>query len=163
MVKCIPNTRIKEYQSFILKSTKVGTHLGMEEGSELVVTGANGQPDKHSLEMCVVSTDSACNPAFPTHCIYENVEYRFRVEQPEAGYLRIVDSDSGKRVSVVQDWDSASPLSFLREEAHWGLRVAQIQPDGSYSVFQADEMGQPISFVRSVQDHAGQWFTIESP
>lgn len=112
--------------------------------------------------MCVVSADSECNPAYPTHCIYENVEYRFRVEKPVVGYLHIADTVSGKEVKVVKDFNSATPLNLWRDPG-WGLRVSQIQPDGKLFVFESREKGEPIRVAPLTSGDYSQWYAIESP
>ncbi|KAG0359631.1 hypothetical protein BGX24_005743 [Mortierella sp. AD032] len=158
--KCIPEN-IKEYRSFFLKGDNPGTYLSKSEYSDVVVSGMSSHLDNQSLKMCVVSTDAECDPAFQTHCVYENVEYRFRVEEPVVGYLRVIETDDGKKITIVKDYNSASPLSIWKDGG-WFLRVAQLQPDGSRLVFQTSTKGQPVDFVPLRFNGYQQYLHLES-
>ncbi|KAF8924759.1 hypothetical protein BGZ47_003717 [Haplosporangium gracile] len=153
--QCIPETTILEYQSFLLQSSNLNTIVSRYVDDDLLVGGINGNKELEQLEMCIVSTDAPCNPPYPTHCIYQNVEYRFRIESPIQGYLQV----QGDLVTIVPDFNAASPLNLYKEEG-WGLRIAQNQPDGSRLVFVTQGQGNPITLERPVMNASRQWFTL---
>ncbi|KAF9271744.1 hypothetical protein BGZ88_005675 [Linnemannia elongata] len=153
--ECIPETTILEYQSFLLKSSNLNTIVSRYVDDDLLVGGINGNKNFEQLEMCIVSTDAPCNPPYPTNCIYQNVEYRFRIQSPIQGYLQV----QGDVVSIVPDYQAASPLNLYKEEG-WGLRIAQIQPDGSRLVFATQGQGNPITLEEQVTNASRQWFSL---
>ncbi|KAF9278005.1 hypothetical protein BGZ74_003206, partial [Mortierella antarctica] len=78
--RCLPQTDIKEYQSFELLSHELDTYVSKKFGSTRLVGGVNGDKNLQKLEFCIVSSDHHCDPIFPTNCVLENVDYRFRVK-----------------------------------------------------------------------------------
>lgn len=153
--ECIPETSIKEYHPFQLKSSKLNSLVSKSVDGDLVVAGINGDKHLQQLELCIVSTDFGCDKYIPSNCIYQNVDYRFRVNRPIQGYLRVSES----AVHIVGSFQNASPLN-LYKEGGWGLRIAQRQHDGSRLVFSTDGGGKPITLVKPIKNDAQQWFQI---
>ncbi|KAG0269509.1 hypothetical protein DFQ27_003196 [Actinomortierella ambigua] len=162
--KCIPEISIKEYESFNLMSNNLKTYLSTpaKKTIHMVVGGQSSQVDSTSLEMCVTSTDTKCNPPYKTNCIYDNVDYVFRVEKPVRGYLKVVGTTASKRVVVITEhFRDATPLNFYKE-AGWGLRIAERLPNGDRMVFETTSKGQPVTLNKPVKDLNKQWFEIKS-
>ncbi|KAI8597058.1 hypothetical protein EDD21DRAFT_228891 [Dissophora ornata] len=152
----IPGTTIKEYHPFFLRSYNLDSFISVLEDERLVVAGfRDGNGDFPQLKLCIVSSDSDCNPDIPSHCIYENVEYRFRVSWPVPGYLRVV----GNMVEIVGSFYDASGLSLIREPG-WGLRVAKLNHDGSRSVFSTHNPGVPVTLEPIISNDTKQSFEI---
>ncbi|KAG0235702.1 hypothetical protein BGW41_000704 [Actinomortierella wolfii] len=162
--KCIPEIDVREYQSFYLKSSAFNTYLSThpEAPLHLVLAGYTAYQDRYSLKMCVASSEMACDPPFPTNCIYDSVDYVFRVEEPVKGYLKVDSTDDDHVVLVTKDYHDATPLNFFKEEG-WGLRIAQRQPDGDRLVFEVKQPAELITMNHPVKDLSKQWFSIQPP
>ncbi|KAG0337163.1 hypothetical protein BG000_005733 [Podila horticola] len=91
------------------------------------------------LELCVVSTDAECNPPYPTNCIYKNVDYRFRVNGPIKGYLRVVDNE-------------ASDLSLIHIPSEGHLRIGHRFRTGELQAFSARRAGHPIDIETALPE-----------
>ncbi|KAF9195671.1 hypothetical protein BGZ50_003841 [Haplosporangium sp. Z 11] len=156
--ECIPETTIKEYHPFNLKSWKLNSLVSKEINDNVIVGGVNGDQNLQQLEMCIVSSDYGCNANIPSNCIYENVEYRIRVQEPVQGYLRI----AGELIEIVEDFHDASGLN-LYKEAGWGLRIARLNYDGSRSVFATNGGGNPLNMEPPRMNDSRQWFQIIEP
>jgi hypothetical protein len=155
--ECVPETTIREYHPFQLKSSKLGTMVSKMIEDSLLVGGVQGDKNFQQLTMCIVSSDMECMPGMPSNCIYQNVEYRFRVQGPMEGYLRV----DGPIIEIVQDWYGASPLTLYKEEG-WGLRISQGFGDFR-RVFATNGGGKPISMEPFRANDARQWFQIMEP
>ncbi|KAG0204384.1 hypothetical protein BGX28_003636 [Mortierella sp. GBA30] len=153
--QCVPETSIKEYHPFELKSSKLNSIISKKIQSNLIVGGVNGNKNYEQLEMCIVSSGYGCDKTIKSHCIYQNVEYRFRVNKPVKGYIKIV----GDEMDIVQDFYDASPLN-LYKEAGWGLRIAHTKSDGSRSVWATNGGGSPVTLEPVRSNDARQWFQI---
>lgn len=156
--RCIPETLVKEYQAFELKSFALKSLVSREPSNNLLVGGLRGNKNLQQLQFCIVSTDLECNPPFPTDCIRENVEYRFRVNGPIKGYLHV----DGRVIRIVDDFHAASGLN-LYKEAGWGLRISHIIQGGSLSVFATTQPGSPIVLDRPEMNNPNQWFELLRP
>ncbi|KAG0222206.1 hypothetical protein BGX31_009280 [Mortierella sp. GBA43] len=155
---CVPGVFVKEYHPFYLESVKLGSLVSKKAEELLVVGGVPGNKDFEQLELCVVSSDYGCDRNIPSNCIYPDVEYRFRVNGPVRGYLKINDN---KELEIVENYGDASGLNLYREEG-WGLRVAHRQEDGSRAVFSTNGGGRAITLVEQVKNDAAQWFEIRA-
>ncbi|KAG0223138.1 hypothetical protein BGW42_006087 [Actinomortierella wolfii] len=162
--KCIPEIDVREYQSFYLKSFAFNAYLWTHPKAplHLIMVGDEPHLNKYSLKMCVVSSEMACDPPFPTNCIYDSVDYVFRVEEPVKGYLKVNSKDKDLPITVTKDYHDATPLNFFKEKG-WGLRIAHRQPDGDRLVFEAEEPMGLVAMNHPVKDRSKQWFTIQSP
>ncbi|KAG0343834.1 hypothetical protein BG004_004969, partial [Podila humilis] len=154
--QCIPEVDVREYESFQLRSTALKTLVSKLPDMFEIVGGVDGDKNFQQLEFCIVSTDGPCNPPYPTNCIYQNVEYRIKVNGPVQGYLRVAFGS----VIVVPNFEDASGLNLYKEEG-WGLRIAHLLPGGQRLVFETTEKGYPIRLNNPVKDRANQWFSLE--
>ncbi|KAF9378781.1 hypothetical protein CPB97_009325 [Podila verticillata] len=152
---CVPETSIREYHPFQLKSSNLNTQVSKELDGDMLVGGVNGNKNFQQLEMCIVSSDYGCSSTIQSACIYQNVEYKFRVNSPTKGYLRIVDNE----VKIVKTFEEASSLNLYKEPG-WGLRIAHMKNDGTRIVFAAKKQGEPITLEAPVTNAARQWFQI---
>ncbi|KAF9315699.1 hypothetical protein BG003_002742 [Podila horticola] len=130
--KCLPIGNVKEYQTFEIRSMNLNTIISKERDDNIVMF--------QELELCVVSTDAECNPLYPTNCIYENVDYRFRVNGPIKGYLRVV----GNEVEIVPHFSQASDLSLIHIPSEGHLRIGHRSRTGELQAFSARRAGHPI-------------------
>ncbi|KAG0222202.1 hypothetical protein B0O80DRAFT_139441 [Mortierella sp. GBAus27b] len=151
----IPEVDLKEYHTFLLKSSKLGSIVSRTKDDMLV----GGDPENKSLdelELCIVSTDYGCDNHIPSGCIYPNVEYRFRVNNPVKGYLRT----NGYIVEIVDDFDEATSMN-LYKEADWGLRIAHFMYGRQDPrVFTTNSEGKAISCEGPRQNDTRQMFQI---
>ncbi|KAF9979263.1 hypothetical protein BGZ73_002532 [Actinomortierella ambigua] len=162
--KCIPELNIKEYESFNLRSSNLNTYLSTQPHAmpKLLIAGTSTSVDANTLEMCVASTNGKCNPSYPTNCIYDNVDYYFRVEKPLVGYLRLESHPQiGQKITITQDYRQATLLNFYKE-AGWGLRIAKRMSNGDRLVFETAAKGQPLVLNKPVKDNSRQWFNVKS-
>ncbi|KAF9213574.1 hypothetical protein BGZ59_005154 [Podila verticillata] len=150
---CLPETSIKEYETFRIQSYALGSFLSMELEYNVVVGGINGNKYFHPLDICIVSTGTECNPTFPTNCIYENKEYRFRVDGPVMGYLRLHDG----LVRIVPEFENATGLK-IDTEAGWGLRIVGQSRGGSRSALATRTRGEPLTLMSAQSPSGSQWF-----
>ncbi|KAF9950617.1 hypothetical protein BGZ65_006504 [Modicella reniformis] len=153
--QCMPGTSVKEYHPFLLESVRLRSPVSKKVNKDLVVGGVNDNKNFDQLELCIVSTTFGCDKFIPSNCIYQNVEYRFRVNSPVKGYLKVQDD----AIEIVEDFNDASGLNLYREEG-WGLRVAHIDDDGIRKVFSTNGAGNPITLVEQIKDDDKQWFEI---
>ncbi|KAF9373295.1 hypothetical protein CPB97_000669 [Podila verticillata] len=154
--ECVPEISLREYEPFLLKSTLLNTIVSQAFDTNLVVGGINGDKDFKQLELCLTSTERGCSSIIQSDCIHQNQDYRFRVNAPVRGYLRLVDGE----VDIVEDFDKASALSLFKE-AGWPLRIAgRRETDGKRVVLAASERGGPITVERPKTDAIRQWFEI---
>jgi len=154
--ECVPEISLREYQPFLLKSSLLNTIVSKEFDTNLVVGGINGDKDLKQLELCLASTERECSSMVHSDCIYQNQEYRFRVNAPVRGYLRLVNGE----VEIVEDFNDASGLSLFKE-AGWPLRISgRREKDGKRVVLAASERGGPITVERPKTDAIRQWFEI---
>ncbi|KAG0093044.1 hypothetical protein BGZ93_006147 [Podila epicladia] len=153
--RCVPQTSIREYHPFLLKSSKLETYVSKMRVDNIIVGGMLGNKNFQELELCIVSSEYGCNSEIRSNCIYQHVDYRFRVNSPLQGYLRVV----GNEVDIVKDFKDASNMS-LYKEAGWGLRIAHLKKDGSRIVFSATEEGEPIELEEVVSNAERQWFQL---
>ncbi|KAF9380513.1 hypothetical protein CPB97_008289 [Podila verticillata] len=154
--QCVPEVDIREYHPFQLKSWNLDSFLSKHLKSNLLVGGFKyGNKNFEQLEFCIVSSDYGCSTTIESQCIYQNVEYRFRVNGPVQGYLRIED----EQLRIVPDFESASSLN-LYKEAGWGLRIAHLNTDGSRSVFETTSPGRAVLLTEFEKDNSRQWFQI---
>jgi len=137
--KCVPETSIKEYHPFTLLSSKLGTFVSKPFKFPFLVGGVAGSKAMETLKFCIVSSDRECSETIPANCIYENVEYRFRVNGPVKGYLKI----DGDLLEVVSSFKEASGLN-LYKKAGWGLRVAHVK-NGFMTVLATNGGGVPLT------------------
>jgi hypothetical protein len=105
------------------------------------------------LEFCVVSTDHDCVPGMPSNCIYDNVEYRFRVHSPIKGYLKVVNGE----VVIVDSYNEASGLNFLNTGD--GLKISY-KDRGELFVFKAN-INRITTIERPDKSSAYQKFAIQ--
>ena len=131
--------------------------MSKESDDETVVAGIPGNKMFQELEFCVVSTDAECNPAYPTACIYENVEYRFRVNGPVKGYLRVDGTD----VTIVPDFSDASGLNLQMITSTAALRIGYMDDYGSTQVFSSPTAGYPIVVEEAVANKQSQWIELQ--
>ncbi|KAG0331389.1 hypothetical protein BG000_010962 [Podila horticola] len=155
--KCLPSGTVKEYQTFELSSWNLNSIVSKEIDDNIVVGGIRGNKMFQELELCVVSTDGECNPPYPTNCIYENVDYRFRVNSPIQGYLRVV----GNEVVIVPDFFQASPLTLQMISATAALRVGYKDIHGKTQVFSAPRAAYPIVVEEAVSNKVSQWMELK--
>ena len=154
--QCVPEVDIREYHPFQLKSSNLDSFLSKHIKSNLLVGGfKNGDKNFEQLEFCIVSSDYECSTKIPSSCIYQNVEYRFRVNGPVQGYLSIED----EQLRIVPDFEDASGLNLYKEEG-WGLRIAHLNKDGSRSVFETTSPGRAVILTEFETDNSRQWFQI---
>ncbi|KAI9233337.1 MAG: hypothetical protein BYD32DRAFT_490529 [Podila humilis] len=154
--QCVPEVNIREYHPFQLKSSNLDSLLSKHIKSNLLVGGfKDGNKNFEQLEFCIVSSDHGCSTTIQSACIYENVEYRFRVNGPVQGYLHIED----EQLRIVSDFKDASNLN-LYKEAGWGLRVAHLNTDGSRSVLETTSAGRAVILTEFEKDNSRQWFQI---
>ncbi|KAG0093056.1 hypothetical protein BGZ93_009886 [Podila epicladia] len=154
--RCIPGVSVKEYQTFQLKSWNLQSMVSKELGDDILVGGVRGNKNFQELELCVVSSDAECNPPYETHCIYENVEYRFKVNGPIPGFLRVV----GDFVEIVPNFNEASGLNMQKIAEVSALRVGYKDRSGDIQVFSAPRAGQPIIVEEAVSNKVSQWMEL---
>ncbi|KAG0029390.1 hypothetical protein BGZ82_007977 [Podila clonocystis] len=152
---CVPETSIREYHPFLLKSSNLDTFVSKMRVDNIIVGGIPGNKNFEELELCIASSEYGCNAEIRSNCIYQNVDYRFRVNSPVQGYLRVV----GNKVDIVKDFKDASSLN-LYKEAGWGLRIAHLKKDGSRIVFSATKEGEPITLEAVASNAERQWFEL---
>ncbi|KAF9944915.1 hypothetical protein BGZ70_004224, partial [Mortierella alpina] len=156
--QCIPETKVLEYHPFYLRSTLLRSLVSKKVDANLLVGGITGEKTLDELEMCIVSTDLGCDKTIRSNCIYQNVNYRFRVNSPVKGYLKVVHG----AVEIVRNFDEASELNLFKKEG-WGLRVAQGHDDETRVVFSTTGGGRPLTLESPVTNKASQWFEIVDP
>ncbi|KAG0343831.1 hypothetical protein BG004_004966 [Podila humilis] len=154
--QCVSGVTLKEYHTFNLKSYNLNSLVSKELDENLVVGGKSGDKNFQELELCVVSSEYGCDNAIKSNCLYEHVPYRFRVNKPIKGYLKVI----GNEVEIVDDFAHASNLNFYKGEPNWGLRVAHFKNDGDLDVFSASSSGKPIVLEDVVSNKVSQWFQI---
>ncbi|KAF9282418.1 hypothetical protein BGZ74_002157, partial [Mortierella antarctica] len=153
--QCVPHVAIKEYEAFELYSYDLDSFVSNLPGHDVVV---GGDPlDKHlqQLQFCIVSSDHECNPKFPTNCIYENVQYRYRVHGSEKGYLRIQDG----LVRIVPEFEDATGLNLLWDDNR-GLRIAKQNKKGSVSVLATTVPGKALTLQGATRPIDSQFFAL---
>ncbi|KAG0343832.1 hypothetical protein BG004_004967 [Podila humilis] len=155
--KCVTYTQVKEYHPFYLKSENLDSLVSKQLDKNLVVGGHSGDKSLQELHLCIVSTELDCSTTIPSHCIYENVEYRFRVNAPVKGYLQVVDG----QVKIVEHFAEATGLNLLRVDDGWRLRVTHLKSDGQHEVFSATGGNDPITLEPVVINKSSQWFLID--
>lgn len=154
--ECVPEISLREYQPFLLKSSLLNTIVSTEFDTNLVVGGINGDKDFKQLELCLASTERECSSVVHSDCIYQKQEYRFRVNAPVRGYLRLING----KVEIVENFNDASDMSLFKE-AGWPLRISgRREKDGKRVVLAASERGGPITVERPKTDAIRQWFEI---
>ena len=154
--RCIPGVHIKEYQAFQLESSDLRSMVSKEREDDILVGGVKNNKNFQQLEMCIVSTNGECNPSFPTSCIYENVQYRFKVNGPQKGYLRV----EGDQIRIVDHFHDASELN-LNKESGSGLRIEHMH-NGRRLVFATTKAGQPLTLETPRWNDERQWFELRS-
>ncbi|KAG0365421.1 hypothetical protein BGX24_004159 [Mortierella sp. AD032] len=153
--ECLPGG-LKEYQTFQIKSYNLNSLMSKESDTNVVVAGVPGNKMFQDLELCIVSSEAECNPPFPTHCVYDNVEYRIRVNGPVQGYFRVV----GNGVVIVPDFLDASGLNLQQIATVAALRVGY-KYDGKTHVFSTPRAGYPIVIEEPVSNKISQWIVIQ--
>ncbi|KAK3838950.1 MAG: hypothetical protein J3R72DRAFT_492830 [Linnemannia gamsii] len=126
---------------------KLNSIVSKEQDGDIVVGGIPGNKMFQELELCVVSTDAECNPPYPTNCIYENVDYRFRVNGPVKGYLRVVDNE-------------ASGLNLQQIATVAALRIGYKDHSGVIQVFSIPRAGDPIVVEEAIANKVSQWIQL---
>ncbi|KAF9961659.1 hypothetical protein BGZ70_008232, partial [Mortierella alpina] len=152
--QCVPETSIKEYRPFTLLSSKLDTFVSRPFNFPFLVGGVTGSKAFQQLEFCIVSTEHECSKTIDSNCIFENVEYRFRVNGPVEGYLKI----DGDLLRVVSSFEEASGLN-LYKKAGWGLRVAHVRGD-FMTVLATNGAGAVLNMEKFKENDARQWFQI---
>ncbi|KAI9234772.1 MAG: hypothetical protein BYD32DRAFT_422750 [Podila humilis] len=154
---CVPGVTLKEYRPFNLKSYNLKSLISKEIDDDIIVGGVNGNKDFQQLELCIVSSDYDCSTTIISNCIYQNVEYKFRVNAPVQGYLQVV----GNEVTIVDSFQEASGLNLYKGEPNWALRVAHFDNNNVAQVFSAAKAGDPIVLEEVVSNKYSQWMEIE--
>lgn len=154
--RCISGVHIKEYQTFQLESSALRSFVSKERDDDILVGGVKNSKNFQQLEMCIVSTNGECNPPFPTSCIYENVQYRIKVNGPQKGYLRV----EGDQIRIVEHFHDASELN-LNKESGSGLRIEHMH-NGRRLVFATTKAGQPLTLETPNRNDERQWFELLS-
>lgn len=152
--KCIPGVSVKEYHPFRLDSAPYKAKLSKKVNSNALTFAYSSEKDFQPLEFCVVSSPHECQAGMPSHCIYENVEYRFRVHAPVKGYLKVENN----KVVIVDSFDQASPLNFYKMNPNAALRILYLSK-GEPLVFRADSNRQ-ITLQTPTANMQAQWFEI---
>ncbi|KAF9105080.1 hypothetical protein BGX27_009818 [Mortierella sp. AM989] len=153
--KCLPDTNIKEYHPFYLKSYKLDSYVSKEIEHDRLVGGINGNKNFQQLELCVVSSEHGCDRDIAANCIYENVDYRFRVHKPSKGYIKI----KGDKLEIVDNFRDASPMNMFKREGR-GMRIGHFDRGGSRSVLATNGGGKPLIMEDMVMDEHRQWFQL---
>lgn len=157
-IKCVPEVAIKEYESFELYSYDLNSVVSKERIYNVLVGGEFGNKNLQQLQLCIVSTDTECNPEYKTNCIYEDVQYRYRVHSPIKGYLRIQDG----LVRIVYNFEDATGLNLLSDENR-GLRIAKKNKGGSVSVLATTAAGEPLTLEGAKKPTDSQYFALAKP
>ncbi|KAF9945811.1 hypothetical protein BGZ70_003561 [Mortierella alpina] len=152
--KRVPEMSIKKYYPLTLLSSKLDTFVSRSYKFPFLVGGVTGSQALQQLDFCVVSTKHECSKAIASNCIFENVEYRFRVNGPVEGYLNI----DGDVLKVMSSSKEASGLN-LYKKAGWGLRVAHVRGD-FMSVLATNGAGAVLTMEKFKENDARQWFQI---
>ncbi|KAG0093059.1 hypothetical protein BGZ93_009889 [Podila epicladia] len=156
---CLPDTLIKEYNPFQLFSYNLDNYVSKKVGNNLLVGGLTGDKSFQQLQFCIVSSDRACTTtATPTTCIYQNAQYRVRVQGPVKGYLHV----SGGRVDIVEHYDQSSVVNLFKD-SDWGLRIGYVNGLGEQYVFATTAKGQPIVLELPKKDRIQQFFELAKP
>ncbi|KAG0033855.1 hypothetical protein BGZ82_005967 [Podila clonocystis] len=154
--KCLPDTLIKEYNPFQLFSYDLDNYVSRKVDTNLLVGGRNGDKSFQQLQFCVVSSDRACTTmAFPPACIYQNAQYRVRVQGPAQGYLRV----SGGQVDIVEHYSHASVLTMFKGD-DWGLRIGYVNGLGEQYVLATKTEGEPIVLEPPKEERVQQFFDL---
>ncbi|KAG0032391.1 hypothetical protein BGZ81_011001 [Podila clonocystis] len=154
--KCLPSGTVREYQTFQLESLYLDSIVSKEPHDNILVGGIFGNKMLQELELCVVSDDVECNPPHTTDCIYEHVNYRFRVNGPIKGYLRVVD----KVVEIVPHSSQASYLSIIEIPTVEAFAVRHNDRQGMFEAFSAPRAGEPI-LVRPLGPIDSVWMRLK--
>ncbi|KFH65882.1 hypothetical protein MVEG_07985 [Podila verticillata NRRL 6337] len=153
-IKCIPQISIKEYEAFELYSYNLDSFVSKKFNQDVLVGGIFGSKLLQQLQFCIVSTDTECNPAYPTNCIYENTQYRYRVHGPEKGYLRVQNG----LVRIVPDFEDGTLLTMLWDENR-GVRIAK-RNKGSVSVLATTRPGEHLTLEGENKPTDSQFFAL---
>ncbi|KAG0084862.1 hypothetical protein BGZ93_000952 [Podila epicladia] len=156
--QCVPHVAVKEYEAFELYSYNLDSIVSNLPGHNVLVGGDIRNKHLQQLQFCIVSSDHECNPKFPTNCIYENVQYRYRVHSPEKGYLRIQDG----LIRIVPDFEDATGLNLL-SDGDYGLRIAKQNKKGSVSVLATTVPGEPLTLQGAAKRTNSQFFAFAKP
>lgn len=141
---CVPYVQIGENQLFQIESLDLDNLVSTRESSGLLYGGNDEDKKLLPLELCFVSSSSRkCDDTPSDECVRDDKKYRIRVERPIPGYLQIYDGN----VRIVPAYYPSTPLTLYREW-HAGLKIAQLQDDGSRLVFATNGNGQPISIEK---------------
>lgn len=152
--ECIPGVSVKEYHPFRLVSTIFNAGVSKLNNSNRVIAAYSSQGDAKALELCVASTDHGCQAGMPSNCIYPDVEYRFRVESPVEGYLRVVDNE----IIIVDSFDEGSGLNFFKLSPDGGIMISHLV-HGEHLVFQTHS-NRKITLNAPSKSIDAQLFTI---
>jgi len=154
--RCVPGTTLKEYHPFYLESVDLESLVSKKTDSQVLVGGIRGNKNFERLELCIVSSTYECDPYIPSKCILDDKEYRFRVNGPLRGYLKVGEDD----IEIVDNFDDASGLSLRREERGRGFRVVHTEEDGLHVVFTTHGGGHRITVEEPFKNDPRQWFEI---
>jgi hypothetical protein len=125
--KCLPDTYIKESELFLIKHQQFDSFVSLIKGNNVLCTGVKGNQDLQQLEFSVAKYNE---DEVSGDCIYEDVEYRFRVHSPTInGFLRVEDGF----LVIVPEFKNAGALHFHKPSVQ-GVRISQVTTRGIRAV-----------------------------
>ncbi|CAO3568698.1 unnamed protein product [Mortierella alpina] len=125
--KCLPDIYVKESELFLIKHQQFNSFVSLINGNNVMNAGVKDNQDLQVLKFSVAKYNKA---EVSGDCIYEDVEYRFRVHGPTIdGFLQI----EGGLLIVVSEYENASALHFHKPSGQ-GVRISQITSRGIRAV-----------------------------
>ncbi|KAF9305921.1 hypothetical protein BG003_001181, partial [Podila horticola] len=125
--KCLPDIYVKESELFLIKHQQFESFVSLINGNNVLCTGVTGNQDLQLLEFSVTKYNE---DEVSGDCIYEDVEYRFRVHGPTInGFLRVEDGF----LVVVPEFKNAGALHFHKPSGQ-GVRISQVTTRGIRAV-----------------------------
>ncbi|KAF9948979.1 hypothetical protein BGZ70_001984, partial [Mortierella alpina] len=125
--KCLPDVYVKESELFLIKHQQFDSFVSLINGNNALYAGVIDNQDLQLLKFSVAKYNQA---EVSGDCIYEDIEYRFRVHGPTInGFLQV----EGGVLLVVSEFENASALHFHKPSAQ-GVRISQITTRGIRAV-----------------------------
>ncbi|KAG0357096.1 hypothetical protein BGX24_006285 [Mortierella sp. AD032] len=125
--KCLPDIYVKESELFLIKHQQFDSFVSLLNDSNVLCAGVKENQDLQLLKFSVAKYNK---DEVSGECIYEDVEYRFRVHGPTInGFLRVEDGF----LVVVPEFKNAGALHFHKPSAQ-GVRISQVTTRGIRAV-----------------------------
>ncbi|KAF9947050.1 hypothetical protein BGZ72_010905 [Mortierella alpina] len=127
ILMCLPDVDVKESELFRIKHQQFDSFVSLFIGNNFLFASIEDNQELQVLEFSVAKYNKE---GVPGDCIYEDIEYRFRVHSPTIeGFLRV----EGMILVVVPEFENASALHF-HKPANQGVRISQVTARGIRAV-----------------------------